>query len=197
MLPPANNYFNRPAPSHSLAVLRRSRSPRPLNSSERSERNPKLWRSHIHTQSFTCFASAFHCMLGGFAGPLRGASRARSVQAIACLMNRGLRSFHSLTPVCKLSPLFPALCERGRICRASRGEEDGIKGHKRQRDSHAVLCTRRTSAHAGGAQRCARATQRARLCDSWKIYMQSFTCFADALAFRGRSLVLRKARRIS
>ena len=29
-----------------LAVLRRSRSPRPLNSSERSERNPKLWRSH-------------------------------------------------------------------------------------------------------------------------------------------------------
>ncbi len=26
--------------------------------------------------------------------------------------------------------------------------------------------------------------------------MQYFTCFADALAFRGRSLVLRKARRI-
>ena len=37
-------------------------------------------------------------------GPLRGASRARAVQAVACLMNRGLRSFHSLTPVCKLSP---------------------------------------------------------------------------------------------
>ena len=83
-------------------------------------------------------------------------------------MNRGLRSLHSLTPVCKLSPLFPALYERGRICRASdggravqvidvsvrrSGEEggthgtyrthgtvaDGTKGHKRQRDSHAVL----------------------------------------------------------
>ena len=44
--------------SFTLAVLRRSRSPRPLNSSERSERNPKPWRSHIYMQYFTCFASA-------------------------------------------------------------------------------------------------------------------------------------------
>ncbi len=29
------------------------------------------------------------------------------------------RGYAPLTPGCKLSPLFPALCERGRICRAS------------------------------------------------------------------------------
>ena len=29
------------------------------NSSERCERNAKLWRSHTHMQCFTCFASAF------------------------------------------------------------------------------------------------------------------------------------------
>ena len=36
--------------------------------------------------------------------PLRGASQARAVHATRAYSNRGLRSFHSLTPGCKLSP---------------------------------------------------------------------------------------------
>ena len=60
----------------------------------------------------------------------------------------------------------------------------------------AVLPTHRRSAHADEKWRCAHFEQRARLLRLVENHMQYFTCFADALAFRGRSLVLRKARRI-
>ena len=63
---------------------------------------------------------------------------------------------------------------------------DGTKGHKR----HAgVLCTRRRSAHAGGARRCARATQRARLFDSWKITCSiSHTLYQRSVGMLGKNL---------
>ena len=39
-----------------------------------------------------------------FTAKYRGASQARAVHATRAYMNRGLRSFHSLTPGCELSP---------------------------------------------------------------------------------------------
>ena len=122
---------------------------------------------------------------------------------------------------------------------------DGTKGHKRQRDSHAVLHMLRISvpsAYSGerlrsrislafelrdGTRDSVLAQSRSTLpVVLWRshthmqscgaaalfeyfeyfvvspstlavLHLQCFTCFADALAFRGRSLVLRKARRIS
>ena len=42
-------------------------------------------------------------------------------RGIGCCLPTFTEGYAPLTPGCKLSPLFPALCERGRICRASRG----------------------------------------------------------------------------
>ena len=70
--------------------------------------------------------------------------------------------------------------------RASRGEEDGTKGHKRQRDTLAVLCTRRRSAHADEKWRCAHFEQATRLCDSWKnTYSPSHASYQRSVGILG------------
>ena len=82
---------------------------------------------------------------------------------------------------------------------------DGTTGHKRQRDTLAVLHMLRISVPSSclGKNLRSKVFHCAKLRDGTRDsvlalkYMQSFTCFADALAFRGRSLVLRKAQRIS
>ena len=104
-------------------------------------------------------------------------------------MNRGYARFTRLPPSVNCRPYFLRSASEGAFAGRLCGEEggthgtvaDGTKGHKRQRDTLAVLCTRRTLAHAGGARICARATQRVRLCDSWraaKPQVLSFVRFA-------------------
>ena len=67
-----------------------------------------------------------------FTAKYRGASQARAVHAARAYMNRGLRSFHSLTPGCELSPFqgWGAAPRRGEEG-AGRPTNDGDTPHMR------------------------------------------------------------------